>query len=213
MIAGDVPPYPEPVSPSEPIDVTAFVKDARKRDGNGYFDRFCPSAYKDFNPDHPDIRKNAHAIQTVLNYKIGTKGLILTGPTNLGKTRVLWQLLRRLYAENGVECRWYHAMDFFTELQECIKYGRDDAKGWVDSVAWRRCVFLDDIGQEANLKSREDWAEGWFFRFLDLRLERKLPLFITTNLTAKDMAHRQNDIRSDPFLRRVLDICDVVKFA
>ena len=182
-------------------------------DGMRYFEQFCPVAYKEFDPEHPNLIKNRDAINAVLSYQFSTKGLLLTGPTNKGKTRVAWQLLKRLYADDGVECRWYHSMDFFSKLQEFVSYGRDDAREWVSAVANRRVVFIDDLGQEANLKSREEWAEGWFFRFLDWRLERKLPLIITTNLTAKDIANKQGDIRSDPLLRRMLDVCDVVKFA
>jgi DNA replication protein DnaC len=80
-------------------------------------------------------------------------------------------------------------------------------------LAWRKVVFIDDWGQEANLKSRENWAEGWFFRFVDYRIERGLPLIITTNLTAKDIARKEGDVRGDPLLRRLLEMSDVVKFA
>ena len=198
--------------PPKPFDTEAFMRSEVCNDGVRYFDRYCPPAYKTFDQNHPGLASNAKSVETTLAYKFNSRGLLLSGPTNKGKTRTCWQLLRRLYGEDAVECRWYHAMDFFTQLQECVKYGRDDAKGWISDLAWRKMVFIDDLGQEANLKSREDWAEGWFFRFLDLRIERALPLVITTNLTAKDMARKQNDIRSDPFLRRVLDVCDVVRY-
>ncbi|MCJ7823953.1 MAG: ATP-binding protein [Anaerolineales bacterium] len=202
----------EPSAPTTPIDIPLFIKEARKGDGMRYFEHACPSQYRDFDKGHPDIVKNSAQVDAVLAYQFSPKGMLLTGPTGKGKTRSCWQLLRRLYAEDGIECRWWHAMDFFTELQDQVKFGRDDAKGWVSDLAWRKIVFIDDWGQEANLKSRESWAEGWFFRFVDYRIERGLPLIITTNLTAKDIARREGDVRGDPMLRRLLEMCEVVKF-
>lgn len=203
---------PEPTYIQPVADVPAEVRRARMTDGKRYYDRFRPSAFEGFKVDHPSLVANSAALASVLHWKYQDKGLLITGPTGKGKTRACWELLRRLYAEEGNECRWYHTMDWLTELNECIKYGRDDAKGWVSDVAWRRVVFLDDWGQEANTKAREDWAQAWFFRFLEYRLERKLPIIITTNLTAKDIAQKNSDVRGDPLLRRILEICTVIKF-
>lgn len=203
-------PAPDFVMPE--VDVSTEVRNARKSDGQRYYDTFRPKAFHGFDAAHPLLASNVAAINSILSWEYESKGLLITGPTGKGKSRSCWELLRRLYAQEGLECRWYHSMDWLTELNECMKYGRDDAKGWVSDVAWRRVVFLDDWGQEANAKSREDWAQSWFFRFLDYRLERRLPLIITTNLTAKDIAQKNSDVRGDPLLRRLLEVCTVVKF-
>lgn len=197
-----------------PIDSSTpeYIANIRKQDGARYFAKFCPEPFKNFDRERPDILANRIPISLVLNWQYQNKGLLLSGPTGKGKSRACWQLLKRLYAEEGNECRWYHAMDFFTELHECVKYGRDDAKGWVSDVAWRKVVFIDDWGQEANLKAREDWAQSWFFRFLDYRLERQLPVIITTNLSGKEIASRETEVRGDPLIRRLLEICTVLKF-
>lgn len=210
IMAAPVKPDPSFTPPDS--STKEYIQGVRRRDGERYFDRFCPEAYRSFDVTHHSISPNRAQISRVITWEPQAKGMLLSGPTGRGKTRACWQLLKRLYAEQGVECRWYHAMDFFTELHECIKYGRDDARGWIEAVAWRNVVFMDDWGQEVNLKAREDWAQSWFFRFLDLRLERRLPLIITTNMGAKDIAERNNNLRGDPLIRRLLEVCEIVKF-
>lgn len=205
--------FPAPAAAVPAPDLGDYLIDCRKRDGERYVATFCPESLRTFDPEHPTAQANREAISKVLLWERGAKGLLLTGPTGKCKTRASWQLLARLYRDEGVECRWWHSADFFAALGAEVKYGRDDARGWVDAVASRPVVFLDDWGQEANLKAREDWAQSWFFRFIDLRLERRLPIIITTNLQAKDIAGMQADsIRADPLLRRLLELCEVVKF-
>lgn len=208
-----VPGYDPATAPHVDFDERgrAYLMDAHRRDAVGYWEAKCPKEYRSFNASHDTILANADAINRVLSWTYGRKGLLLSGPTGRGKTRTCWELIRRL-AQHSVRVKAWHAQDFFSELAKQVKYGRDDAGGWVSDQAWNTTVFIDDWGQQANTKSQEEWAEGWWFRFLDLRIERGLPLIITTNLTAKDIAHRTTDVRSDPMLRRLLELCDVVKF-
>ena len=82
----------------------------------------------------------------------------------------MWALMQRLGCGDGHDVRYWSASDWFTTLQENIRFGRDEARGWVNTVARRHIVFIDDYGQEAMQSSREDWARGWFFQFLDIRV-------------------------------------------
>lgn len=201
---------------TERVDLEAraeeYLADAKRRTAQAAYDHYCPSEYRAYNRQHSALAANGAAADRVLAWRYGRKGLLLSGPTGRVKTRTAWELVRLLCA-SGVEVRPYHAMDWFSELHECVKYGRDEAKEWVSAVAWRSVVFIDDWGQEANLKAREDWAQAWFFRFLDLRIERGLPLIVTTNLSAQAIIDRHESIKSDPLLRRLLEVCEVVKFA
>lgn len=206
---------PEVSPASDPVDLDAraveYLEDAKRRTAQAAYDHHCPSEYRAYRRDHPNLEANGGAADRVLSWRYNRKGLLLSGPTGRCKTRTAWELVRLLCGA-GVEVRPYHAMDWFSALHEHVKYGRDEAKDWVDAVAWRAVVFIDDWGQEANLKAREDWAQAWFFRFLDLRIERGLPLIVTTNLSAQAIIDRHESIKSDPLLRRLLEVCEVVKF-
>jgi hypothetical protein len=185
---------------------------SRHADAVRRWEEACPRQLQTSDWGHPCLAPYTDQIQRVLNYTLGPKGLIASGPTQRGKSRSMWQLMRRLSVDGGRDVRYYTAAGWFSRLQEQIHYGRDDAQGWVDAVARRPIVFIDDLGQEALLLNREEWAASWFFRFLDIRAGEGLPLFTTTNLTAQEMAGRAGSLRGDPLVRRLLDVCDPVKF-
>lgn len=202
--------------PDRPVDLDVFgqefLKNALRESRTATFNRMCPKEYLGTDWSRPCFDQNRPQIAKVTGWSADRRGLILTGPTGRGKTRSAWELTRRLMCEEGRDIVYWHAMDWFSTLQSHVKYGRDDAKGWVDAVAAHWLVFIDDYGQEAVTKSKEDWAESWFFRFLDIRIERGLPMLITSNLGAKEMADRVEGVRSDPLVRRVVELCEPVKF-
>ena len=156
---------------------------------------------------------NRAQIERVLAHQVGAKGLLLSGRTGRGKTRSIWALMRRLACDEARDVRYFHAQDWFATLQGCLNYGRDDARGWVDAVARRPVVFIDDLGQEAIQTARSDWAMSWFMRFLDIRVSERLPLYVTTNLDAQGIAERgASSVRGDPMVRRLIEICEPIKF-
>ena len=115
--------------------------------------------------------------------------------------------------EEARDIRYFHASDWFSTLQGCLNYGRDDARGWVDAVARRPVVYIDDLGQEAIQTARSEWAMSWFMRFLDIRVSERLPLYVTTNLDAQGIAERgASSVRGDPMVRRLIEICEPIKF-
>lgn len=192
----------------------AYVANARKSDAAARYratiDEMPEFAATDWT--RPKFDANRAAIARVLGWQYGKTGLLLSGPTGRGKTRSLMDLFKRLACEDGHEVRYWYAGDWFAHLGTQLNYGRDDARGWVEAIAARPIVILDDLGQEAMQTSKQDWAQAWFFRFLDLRIAKGLPLIVTTNLSAQDMAGRATQLRSDPLVRRLTELCEVVKF-
>jgi DNA replication protein DnaC len=162
----------------------------------------------------PYLDPNREQIARVLGWKAGRRGLLVSGPTGRGKTRAVFELFRRLACDEGRDVRYWFAGDWFAQLAEQNKYGRDDARGWIDAVARRPIVILDDLGQEAVANAKSDWAQAWFFRFLDIRISSGLPLIVTTNLKSEEIATRADStgIRADPLVRRLLDAAEVVRF-
>jgi DNA replication protein DnaC len=190
-----------------------FLAEARKRDAIARFETAVPPAMRESDWGHAGMAANRAQIERVLAHQVGAKGLLLSGRTGRGKTRSMRALMRRLAHDEARDIRYFHAGDWFAQLQGCLNYGRDDARGWVDAVARRPVVFIDDLGQEAIATARSDWAMSWFMRFLDIRVSERLPLYVTTNLDAQGIAERgASSVRGDPMVRRLIEICEPIKF-
>lgn len=206
---------PALVAPA-PVDLekrgAAYRQEALRRDRLAYFETRCPVEYRDFDPDHPAIQANRAEIDRVLSWQFGRVGILASGRTNLGKTRAMFALCRRLLCDELVDVGIWHAQDFFSELQQQVRWGRDEAADFVKRQAARPVLFIDDFGQEALAANRQEWAHGWFFRLLDLRIGSGLPLLLTTNFSARDFCESSGEIRSNPFVRRLLDVAEPVLF-
>ena len=190
-----------------------FLAEARKRDAIARFETAVPPAMRESDWGHAGMAANRAQIERVLAHQVGAKGLLLSGRTGRGKTRSMRALMRRLAHDEARDIRYFHAGDWFAQLQGCLNYGRDDARGWVDAVARRPVVFVDDLGQEAIQTARSEWAMSWFMRFLDIRVSERLPLYVTTNLDAQGIAERgASSVRGDPMVRRLIEICEPIKF-
>jgi len=189
-----------------------MIRSARRADAKLRWLDFWPANLRETNWEDARLAPWRPQIDRIHNYELGAKGLIASGPTGRGKTRAMCALMHRLGTSEGCDVRYWTANEWFATLQGYLQYGRDDAKGWVEATARRHVVLIDDYGQEAVTSTREGWAQAWFFRFLDIRVAERLPLFITTNLTATQMADRNGSIRGDPLMRRLLEVADPVSF-
>lgn len=190
----------------------AYRLDAIIRTRTEYFRANCPPAYREFDPQHPSIQRNRAQIDRILAWKVGPKGLLAAGKTNVGKTRAMFARCQRLLCEEAVDVGIWQAQDFFAALQGEVRFGRDEAEAFVRRVAARRVLFIDDFGQHAVQASREEWAMGWFFRLLDLRVGNGLPLLMTTNLRATDIAGTESDLKQNALLRRLQDLAEPLRF-
>jgi len=192
-----------------------YLRDAKLKASKDCYDHYCPPAYRETDWTHSGLQRCATQIKTIRSWSVGPKGILATGPTGSGKTRAMWSLLDRLLCIEGQDVKYYHAQDFFSRLNEEVNFGTDCAAGWIRAVAMHNVVFIDDFGQQAVLRNREEWALSWFFRFIDLRIEQKLPLLLTTNLDVTGMVELtsgNSSVRADPLVRRLLDLCEPVKF-
>lgn len=146
------------------------VAEARAADRLARYENDIGREYRQTDWSQPNVAAFLHVSRRVMDWQPSPRGLLLTGPSGRGKTRAVSALYRRLAVEEGHEVRYFNAADWFAMLGEHVRYGTDEARHFVNRHARYPIFILDDMGQQARVsKGREEHAQAWFFRFLDIR--------------------------------------------
>ena len=79
--------------PTEAIDLEArgadYLTATIARSRQAYWTERTPPTFRQFDPHHPNLKPNAANVARALAWQFQPKGLLLAGPTNTGKSRVL----------------------------------------------------------------------------------------------------------------------------
>ncbi len=175
----------------------------------------CPPAYQDTDFGDARLAHNLVQLRRVLGWQYGPRGLLLAGPTGAGKTRALWALLRRLACEEGRDWSLWNAQDLAAEITSNVRFGSDEAARFIECLAKVPVLVIDDLGQEATTEAQGERVRSWMFRLLDLRVGLGLPLLVSTNASAAELADAEGGrsaVRADPLIRRLLELAEPVRF-
>lgn len=189
-----------------------YHKKAMDDHRNDYFKANCPIDYLKFDLEHPKLQTNRKQIEEILNWQENPVGILATGLSGKGKTRSMFALCKRMICDEAKEVAIWPAKEFFYQLESNVRYGRDEAGEFIKRVANKKILFIDDYGQESVLANKQDWATGWFFKLLDIRVGNRLPLLMTTNLNAEQIALRSQNTTGAPLLRRLIESSKPIKF-
>lgn len=168
------------------------------------FESICPPLYQ--KTDESMLPKLQ--LSKAMQWTYGPKGLLLTGPTGLGKTRVAWMLIRRLLVKDRAErgFKWFDCVGFGHEIAE--HYKLEDAEQWLSSLSSVPILFFDDFGK---LKITER-AESELFGVIERRCSKMLPIIMTTNDDGATLASRMTDNRASATIRRLREFCEIIAF-
>ena len=167
----------------------------------------CPSLYRKTDPvrlvaEHPLASK---PLAEVMAWQYGPKGIYAIGPTDTGKTRSLFLLLRRLLEEGRV----IRAFDCAAFGYECRRRFMDGTgEDWIDGLTRVEVVFFDDFGK-MPLTER---VEAELFAVIERRSATELPILATSNMTGADLVAKASGDRGAPLVRRLREFCKVVVF-
>jgi DNA replication protein DnaC len=117
--------------------------------------------------------------------------LILSGPTGSGKTSMAYAIGKEIYLL-GHKVKIWQSAELFDEMR-----GTDQSRDVLDSVKNADLLILDDLGSER----KTDWVEERLFLIIDHRWQWKLPVIVTTNLTAEQLP----DKVSERIISRLMD--------
>lgn len=194
-----------------------------------YKDAGVPPRYRNFSLKgyktmvQGDVTKQV-AIQAVEDYYRGKQekpGLLLYGPTGVGKTGMLSPLFLYLLHERQHSGLWIQYNDLLASLKEFdLKVSRGSATGVatteVSAVAERidlakivDYLFIDDLGDPDGRGTASEYTRDVLFRIIDHRHNWGMPMLITTNLSPAQIGEQYHE----RVLRRLEEACRFVPVA
>lgn len=147
-----------------------------------------PPEYQDTDESRPEM--HSPWVKQALSWQYGPKGLLLTGPTRSCKSRAAYLILKREHLAGKVCAEMTHGQWTVT----CLRLGRTGREfaAWNEGVASCDLFLLDDFGKAAiaNANDEATRATELLFELIDSRWRNHLPMIITTNMRAADIASR-----------------------
>jgi len=135
------------------------------------------------------------------------RSLILTGKTGTGKTRLMFEYLKKLYFTKNVIPTIIWVGDLSLHVLDSLK----DTKAYSKlEDSWKTCslLFIDDIFAEKC----SDRVEDVLFRIIDTRTRNMLPIFATTQREGESVIEMfQNKERAKAIVRRLREFSDGIR--
>lgn len=177
----------------------------------------CPPDYRSTNwAAHPELSPVCHrmAKEWWLPPRDSTtseRGLLLHGPSGRGKTRAMFEILRRLHFA-GIPCMAVEAVAFAeqavtsTHLSSPAKE-RHEAQALLRRAKTVKVLFFDDLGKDGGT-SMPGFARA-FHDLLEHRKAHHLPTLITTERVGDELACLLGTNYADGIVRRLREMCAI----
>lgn len=133
------------------------------------------------------------------NRRAAGKGIMFYGSVGVGKT-----FLAACIANALIDSGWTCLVTNCSRLEGQMHSG--DRETVLDGLARYDLVVLDDLGAERNT----EYMNQTVMDIIDARYRQRLPLIVTTNLTAKEIKNPP-DLWRQRIYSRLLEMCDPVE--
>lgn len=145
------------------------------------------------------------AIAAIKRYHAGKserKGLMLCGPTNLGKTGALCPLFAYFVEERGYGGLWLPYKEMMRELRNFEKGGVHERIEVAKTIDY---LFIDDMG-DTKQRQATDYERGVVWEIVDHRNSYGLPMLITSNINDGQLV----DYYSPELVKRLREACEII---
>lgn len=148
------------------------------------WERLCPTSYQktDIARLENGLRELGYDVcwlRDVLAWQYGSQGLVISGPTGVGKSRVMWLLLQRLLDQEHRSAVLLNAVRFRTTLQLA---GRDGTtEEFVRRLVRTDLLYWDDLGQMHLTGS----ASEMLLHVVEERSNSEMPILATTQYSGE----------------------------
>jgi DNA replication protein DnaC len=170
------------------------------------WNNLCPELYRTGDTSFIQTDK----LVSVTKWKMGQRGLMVTGRSRAGKTTSVWHLLHKLYV---LEAKTFKAI---SEPEFSIERDRHSRQGSLDGFL-AGCIradvfFLDDLGHAAtNSRNLEE-----LYHIIETRTSWKRPVIVTTQFTREELEEKGQRAGSAKtalaILNRISSFCYHVAF-
>lgn len=165
----------------------------RTWDANQIPTRFLDSSLSDFDPAVIDIV--GPWIEAVCeDHK--HNGLLIAGPTGVGKTRLMWAIYDELASRSGPRMEVVKLVRLLSSLRP----GGDSSDDAVTKLCQVPILAIDDIGAHKP----SEWVNERLYEIVDTRYDNTKPIIATTNRKNLDA------VLDDRLTSRLNECCELV---
>ena len=214
---GEVLPAPEPITLfgrtfvlRSRVCAECIAKAEAQPKKKSAWERLCPRLYQqtDIARLENELRQlgyDASWPRDVLAWQYGPQGLVVKGPTGVGKSRVMWLLLRRLLDQEDRTAVLLNAVRFRTAVQTA---GRDcTTEEFVRRMVRADILYWDDLGQ-MHLTGA---ATEMLLHIVEERTSAEMPILATTQYSGEGMDGQfERKEMGKAIRRRLNEFCRVV---
>ena len=170
--------------------------------------RICPPLFNKTKWDHPGLSLVLCELAHTWWAKDDGMGLGVYGPTGVGKTRAVWEILRRHHFSG-------RSVFAATAQQIQIAVGDFHTDAFMDRSAARKLIrdckgsgilFIDDIGKERTTAA----VAAVLHDIVDTRVSHKRPILWTSELTGTELGEKLGENYGNGLIRRLREFSTVI---
>jgi DNA replication protein DnaC len=151
-----------------------------------------------------DLEKSDEVLDSARHWVQHGGGFLLTGMVGRGKTMVAGAAALQ-HLQRRRPLRWCSAPILMARLS--TGFGAPMHDWALEVLEGRHALVLDDIDKTRP----SEYAAEQIFAAIDTRVENRVPLIVTSNLSLGQMAERWPENWADPIVSRLVGYCRVVR--
>ena len=172
-----------------------------RREREKEFRGLCPEPMRTINPDK--LPCGAEKLEQCVNHDLDM-GLVIHGVTGMGKTRLMWQLAKRVFVSEMKSVRVLRSSSFGRMIERSYAEGMGKHDELIERLSRVSFLFIDDLGK-AKLTER---VETDLFDIIDARYAAEKPCIFTTQFVGESLAERFSTIETgEAVVRRIRETC------
>jgi DNA replication protein DnaC len=185
-------------------------KSEKEQKEQSSWQRLCPEVYKVTDTVRIEVEMlrrgyDVQWLEEVLGWTYGPQGLIVSGPTGVGKSRVMWMLLQRLLDMERRIAVVLNSVRFRAGLQAAARDGATEQ--FVRRLVRTEVLYWDDFGQTHMTGA----ASEMLLHLVEERTSAGMPILATTQYSGNGIDEQfERKEMGQAVRRRLNEFCKVI---